>query len=76
MSLCYYLSGVGEGEENYGGIIETVSDVGIAHINEVGGHHHCLSNQPSLDDVVYQSLHKVYSPCAEHVVSKDEVLIG
>ena len=48
--------------------------IGVVKGNDVVGNHQNFFNCPRAYDIMPQYVQKVQPPCAEHVVSEDEVL--
>ena len=50
-------------------------DIGVSKVNDVVGNHQNLFNRPRVYNAISKSVQKVQPPCAEHVVSDNEVLL-
>ena len=55
-------------KDNVVGILDPVSEICVAQIHEVGGHHHHLFNIPGLYEAVSQSFKNVITPRSEHIL--------
>ena len=61
--------------ENIRGLIELEFGIGATKGQDVVIHHQHLFKFSRADDIMPQSSQKVQPPCAENVVSADEVLL-
>ena len=62
--------------EIFRGVTETEFGIGVAKGHAIFGHHQHLFNCHQADNIMSQSVQKVHTLRADHVVRKDEISLG